>query len=276
MMIPFTKMHGLGNDFVVLDERTVAHGLDAQQLAHLADRRYGIGCDQILVLSPSSMTDTDARYSIFNADGSAAEHCGNGVRCIAKYLRDHDFPERDEIYVEIAGRRYPLTFAGDSVRVDMDCPRFDPQSIPIAAAARETRYAIRVDGRDLEVGCVSIGNPHAVMLVDDVAAAAVVPIGAALQTHDFFPARVNVGFMQVVDPQRIRLRVFERGVGETLACGTGACAAVAVGRSWGLLAENVAVDLPGGQLLLEWSGDEADSIWMTGPAETVFTGIIEL
>jgi diaminopimelate epimerase len=277
MLIPFTKMQGLGNDFVLLDERTASYGLGSSQMARLADRRCGIGCGQVLVLSPSRLADTAAKYSIFNADGSAAEHCGNGVRCVAKYLRGTGAVNGRELYIEIGGRRYALTFTDDdAVRVDMGCPQFAPEAIPIAAAVREARYTVEIDGRDIAFGSVSIGNPHAVILVDDVSTAAVASIGQAFQSHDFFPARVNVGFMQIVDPARVKLRVFERGVGETLACGTGACASVAVGRSWGLLGRRVAVELGGGTLTLEWSGAETESVWMTGPAESVFSGIIDL
>lgn len=270
-------MQGLGNDFVVLDERAVSYDLRGPQMARLADRRFGIGCDQILVLSPSTLADTAARYTIFNADGSAAEHCGNGVRCVAKYLRSAGAVSDSEVFIEIGGRRYALIFTDDdSVRVDMGCPQFAPEAIPIAAARRQPRYKLTIDGQEIAFGGVSIGNPHAVILVDDIAVADVAGIGQAFQIDEFFPARVNVGFMQVVDAGRMKLRVFERGVGETLACGTGACAAVAVGRSWGLVGPHVAVELAGGSLTLEWSGSETESVWMTGPAESVFSGIIDL
>lgn len=277
MQIPFTKMHGLGNDFVVLDEREHAYGLSRVQMRVLADRRFGVGCDQILVLSPSQLADTAARYSIFNADGSAAEHCGNGIRCIARYMRDHDTLETSLIYVEIDGARFELKINADaSVRVDMGRPNFEPAAIPIARSKPASHYRLSLGEREIEFGSVSMGNPHAVMLVEDVDNAPVETVGVALQSHTFFPARVNVGFMQIIDRATIKLRVFERGVGETMACGTGACAALAVGRSWGMLDESVAANLSGGELRLQWSGREDESLWMTGPAESVFAGIIDL
>lgn len=277
MDVPFTKMHGLGNDFVVLDERERAYGLDSTQLARIADRRFGIGCDQILVISPSALPAAAARYGIFNADGSAAEHCGNGVRCVARYLRDEGGVDDDTLLIEIAGELYDLAFTDDdNVRVNMGKPVFEPARIPLAGTTLASRYAITVDGRAYEFGCVSMGNPHAVMLVDDVENAPVAAIGAALQRHDAFPARVNVGFLQVDTRDRFRLRVFERGVGETLACGTGACAAMAVARRWELLGDTARAMLRGGELGLEWSGRDDESLYMTGPAARVFEGILHL
>lgn len=277
MDVPFTKMHGLGNDFVVLDERERAYGLDSTQLARIADRRFGIGCDQILVISPSALPAAAARYGIFNADGSAAEHCGNGVRCVARYLRDEGGVDDDTLLIEIAGELYDLAFTDDdNVRVNMGKPVFEPARIPLAITTLASRYDITVDGRAYEFGCVSMGNPHAVMLVDDVENAPVAAIGAALQQHDAFPARVNVGFLQVETRDRFRLRVFERGVGETLACGTGACAAMAVARRWELLGETARATLRGGELELGWSGRDDESLYMTGPAARVFEGILHL
>ena len=277
MDVPFIKMHGLGNDFVVLDERAGSYGLNAEQLARIADRRFGVGCDQILVVSPSAFPAAAARYGIFNADGSAAEHCGNGVRCVARYLRDEGGADGDTILIEIAGELYDLRFTDDDdVRVNMGKPIFEPARIPITAATPATHYNITINGQVYEFGCVSIGNPHAVMLVDDVESAPVAELGPALQHHEFFPARVNVGFLQIERRDRFRLRVFERGVGETLACGTGACAAMAVARRWGLLDDTVHAALRGGELELEWSGEDSDSLYMTGPAARVFEGIIRL
>lgn len=277
MDVPFTKMHGLGNDFVVLDERARSYGLDAAQLARIADRRFGIGCDQILVISPSALPAAAARYGIFNADGSAAEHCGNGVRCVARYLRDEGGVDDDTLLIEIAGELYDLAFTDDDdVRVNMGKPIFEPARIPLAAATLASRYPITVDGREYEFGCVSMGNPHAVMLVEDVENAPVAAIGAALQQHDAFPARVNVGFMQIDTRDRFRLRVFERGVGETLACGTGACAAMAVAHRWELLGDTARAVLRGGELELEWSGRDDEPLYMTGPAARVFEGILHL
>ena len=277
MLIPFTKMHGLGNDFVLLDERNLSFGLNATQIARIADRRYGIGCDQILSLRQSSLSGTLASYRIFNADGSVAEHCGNGVRCVARYLYDNGDVQGDRFTLEVRGIAYELILeANGSVRVNMGTPLFSPSDIPISADRVRERYELYVCGETHEIGCVSIGNPHATMVVDDVAAVDVVTIGSTLQNHRFFPQKVNVGFMQFIDPGRIKLRVFERGVGETLACGTGACAAVAIGMLWGQLDHSVNVDLPGGTLHIEWTGKTIAPLWMTGPAESVFTGTIEL
>ena len=277
MLIPFTKMHGLGNDFVLLDERESSFALSSAQLARIADRRFGVGCDQILVLEPSAMPRTLGRYRIFNADGSAAEHCGNGIRCVARYLRDSGDVEGETLCLEVLGVAYELEFEeGGSVRVDMGCPSFEPSEIPLGFDRRQARYEIAVDGDAYQFGCVSMGNPHAVTRVDEASNAEVARIGSALQDHGLFPAKVNVGFMQVLDRNRVKLRVFERGVGETLACGTGACAAMVLGRLWDELDRAVDVELPGGVLYIEWAGTETDHVWMTGPAEHVFKGIIDL
>jgi diaminopimelate epimerase len=276
MLISFTKMHGLGNDFVLLDERHGSYRLDAAQYARIADRRFGVGCDQILVLGKSSLVGTLGNYRTFNADGSAAEHCGNGVRCVARYLLDSGEVDGDRLSLEINGASYGLFFElSGTIRVDMGRPNFAPPDIPIAALQRQCSYDVSGPDDFVKFGCVSVGNPHAVMIVDDVSTAAVASVGEAMQQHKFFPSKVNVGFMQIVDSRRVKLRVFERGVGETLACGTGACAAVAVGRVWRRLEESVEVELQGGILSIDWSGLEADSIWMTGPAERVFEGTIE-
>ncbi len=276
MRIPFRKMHGLGNDFVLLDERGGAFGLGASEYARIADRRFGIGCDQVLVLSPAQRAGAIARYSIYNADGSRAEHCGNGIRCVARYLRETDGADT-ALRVEIGDDAYELTFTeNDDVRVDMGVPEFEPARIPIRASAAADRYRLVVGETEIEFGAVSMGNPHAVLRVDDVDDAPVERIGAALQVHEFFPARVNVGFAQILDRAHVRLRVFERGVGETFACGTGACAAVAVARRWGIVDNDVAVALCGGTLRISWRGGDKDHLWMTGPASSVFEGIIEL
>ena len=277
MLVPFTKMHGLGNDFVLLDERDSSFQLTPAQLIRIADRRHGIGCDQILILEPASMPGAEARYRVFNADGSAAEHCGNGIRCVARYLLDAGDIDGNCLSLEVNGVACELVFeADDMVRVDMGPPSFAPHEIPIAADERLERYELTVAGNAYEFGCVSMGNPHAVTLVDDVETADVSQVGMACQTHRFFPSQVNVGFMQVIERGRVKLRVYERGVGETRACGTGACAAMAVGRSWQRLDTAVDVELPGGLLRIEWSGAREDSILMTGPAEGVFEGIIEI
>ena len=277
MDVPFTKMHGLGNDFVVLDERVTTYGLEPAQLAKIADRRFGVGCDQILVISPSKFPAAAARYGIFNADGSAAEHCGNGVRCVARFLRDECGGDAATLLIEIAGELYDLAFTDDDkVRVNMGRPVFEPTRIPLAATTAAARYTLTIDGQDYDFGCVSMGNPHAVMLVDDVEQAPVAAIGAALQQHEAFPARVNVGFLEIEARDRFRLRVFERGVGETLACGTGACAAMAVAHRWGLLDDRASAVLRGGELELEWSGRDDAALYMTGPAARVFEGILHL
>jgi diaminopimelate epimerase len=277
MLVSFTKMHGLGNDFVVLDEREASFRLSPTQLARIADRRFGVGCDQILVIAAPSKPETLGRYEIFNADGSAAEHCGNGVRCVALYLKDAGAVMDDRLNLEINGAVYQLIFESDKqIRVDMGAPEFAPKNIPLNVDNEQSCYDIPVDGIKIPFGCVSIGNPHAITIVDDVSTAEVARIGAALQIHDAFPAKVNVGFMQIINSNRIKLRVFERGVGETLACGTGACAAVAVGRAWGHLDSATQVELSGGSLFIEWSGKQSDVIWMLGPAERVFEGTIEL
>ena len=277
MKIPFVKMHGLGNDFVVLDQRARSFDLTPAQLAFLADRHLGIGCDQLLSLEPPRSPAAAVRYRIYNADGSSAEHCGNGVRCVARYLELRGEARAGRVGVEIGDAVFELTLQDDGeVRVDMGPPRFAPADIPLAVAAEADRYPLACDGREWQFGAVSMGNPHAVFEVDATATAPLATLGPLLQDHPLFPRRVNVGFMQVLGRDAIRLRVFERGVGETRACGTGACAAVAVGRRWGRLAEQVVVELTGGRLTIAWDGDPAHSLWMTGPATFVFEGSIEL
>ena len=277
MKLPFVKMHGLGNDFVLLDQRERDYALTPTQIAHLADRRLGVGCDQLLFLENPGAAGAAARYRVFNADGSSAEHCGNGIRCVARYLQLRGEAPVGTVRVEIGNEVFELTLLADGqVRVDMGRPRFAPADIPLAVAAEAERYALSFEGQAHHFGAVSMGNPHAVFAVDATATAPVASLGAALQDHALFPRRVNVGFMQVLDPARIRLRVFERGVGETQACGTGACAAVAVGRRWRRLAAQVLVELRGGELIIAWDGDPHHSLWMTGPAAFVFEGSIEL
>ncbi len=276
MRVPFTKMQGLGNDFVLLDERAAPLGLDAARLRRLADRRYGVGCDQVLIIDPPSVAGASVRYRVFNADGSAAQHCGNGVRCVASYLAAHGAVQGDVLRVEIAGSTFELKLADDgTVTVDMGVPDFEPAALPLCVSARAPRYSLAHAGRDWVFGAVSMGNPHAVFPVADVEEAPVAALGSRLQDDPLFPQRVNVGFMQVVDTGRIRLRVFERGAGETPACGTGACAAVAVGRLWGELSSRVVVELRGGELVIDWDGP-GSRLWMRGPAVTVFEGTIEL
>ena len=276
MRIPFFKMHGLGNDFVIIDARRQHYALTPDACAALADRRRGVGCDQILILEPPTDPRAQARYRVVNADGSAAEHCGNGVRCVARLL-ERLGEARESLVVEIGDALFDLFLEGDtSVRVDMGVPRFEPADIPLAVAAMAPRYTLRVGTDEVAFGAVSMGNPHAVIAVDDVATAAVATLGPAVQAARLFPAGVNVGFMQILDPAHIRLRVYERGAGETAACGTGACAAVAIGRRWGALAAAVRVDLCGGTLAIAWDGEPGHPLWMTGPATFVFEGTIDL
>ena len=277
MKIPFVKMHGLGNDFVLLDQRAQHYGLAPAQIAWLADRRFGIGCDQLLSLETPRAAAAAVRYRVYNADGSSAEHCGNGVRCVARYLQQRGEARDGTVLVEIGEEIFELSLLADGqVRVDMGRPRFSPADIPLVVNSEAERYALSFEGEARQFGAVSMGNPHAVFEVESTATAPVANLGAALQDHALFPRRVNVGFMQVLAPERIRLRVFERGVGETNACGTGACAAVAVGRRWRRLASQVVVELRGGELTIAWDGDPQHGLWMTGPATFVFEGNIEL
>ncbi|MBB3190234.1 diaminopimelate epimerase [Halomonas cerina] len=276
MLLHFTKMHGLGNDFMVVDLITQRARLDAPRIRALADRRFGIGFDQLLVVEPPRDPDMDFRYRIFNADGSEVENCGNGARCFARFVRDQRLTHKREIHVETAG--VPLTLAVGSdgqVTVDMGRPRFAPAEVPFEAEEDRVLHPLTVDGQPLEVGVVSMGNPHAVLRVDNVDSTPVAILGPAIEGHPRFPRRVNVGFMQVVSRHEIRLRVYERGTGETLACGTGACAAVASGIRQGLLESPVTVHLPGGDLTIEWAGGETP-LTMTGPAERVFDGRVAL
>ena len=275
MKLKFTKMHGLGNDFVVLDGINQSLTLDPTQIRQLADRHFGIGCDQVLLVEASDWAEADFRYRIFNADGGEVEQCGNGARCFARFVRDRGLTQEDDIRVITAAGLIHLHIQPDGqVVVDMGQPRLEPADIPFFATERAAHYAIAADGLKLEIGAVSMGNPHAVLRVDSVDQAPVAHLGPLLERHGCFPQRVNVGFMQIVAPNHIRLRVFERGTGETLACGSGACAAVVVGRMWGLLWPTVRVELPGGELTVHWAG-EGESVNLIGPAMTVFEGWIE-
>jgi diaminopimelate epimerase len=276
MSLRFTKMHGLGNDFVVIDAIHQRVALTPEQVRFLADRHFGVGCDQVLLVEPARLAGTEFHYRIFNADGSEVEQCGNGARCFARFVRDQGFTDRDEIRVGTARGPIALHVEPDGqVRVNMGSPRLDPADLPFEAPARADTYPVEVGGEVVEIGAVSMGNPHAVLLVDDAATAPVERLGPLLESHPRFPRRVNVGFMAVRGRDRIDLRVYERGSGETLACGTGACAAVVSGRLRGLLDEQVRVRLPGGELRVAWQGGDAP-VWMTGPAAAVFEGAIEL
>ncbi len=280
MKLRFTKMHGAGNDFIVFDAAD-EHALPtAAHLRALADRHTGIGFDQALALLPPRRSGTQVYYRIFNADGSEVEQCGNGARAVAELLRRTGRAQRGEIALDSpAGVIAAQIVAAGVVAVDMGEPVFDPAALPFDApapsAAGPPFYEIDVDGRPVEIGAVSVGNPHAVLCVADIDAAPVATLGAAIERHARFPRRVNVGFMQVIEPDQLRLRVFERGVGETRACGTGACAAVAVGRKAGRLAERVAVRLPGGVLEVRWPGP-GRRLWLQGPATVAFEGEVEI
>lgn len=276
MLLHFTKMHGLGNDFMVVDLVTQRARLDADEVRRLADRRFGIGFDQLLIVEPPRDPDMDFRYRIYNADGSEVENCGNGARCFARFVLDKRLTHKRQIKVETAGGPLVLNVLDDDqVSVDMGTPRFTPESLPFEAEADLLRHGLDVGGEHVEIGVVSMGNPHAVLRVDNVDSAPVEHLGPAIEAHPRFPKRVNVGFMQVVSSQEIRLRVFERGSGETLACGTGACAAVASGIRQGLLTSPVKVRLPGGDLSIRWDGD-GSALIMTGPAERVYDGRVLL
>ena len=276
MRLRFTKMQGAGNDFVVVDATREPFALGREQLRFLADRRFGVGCDQILVVEPPDDSDIDFRYRIFNADGGEVQQCGNGARCFVRFVHDRGLTGRSEIRVgTAAGVIVPRLEADGSVTVNMGAPILEPASVPFVAEGRAPVHALEVAGQRLEVGVVSMGNPHAVLLVDDVDTALVEVLGPAIESHVRFPERVNAGFMQVLDKHRIRLRVYERGAGETLACGTGACAAVVSGVLRGLLDSPVTVLARGGTLLIRWAG-EGQPVLMTGPAERVFDGEIDL
>lgn len=276
MQIEFSKMHGLGNDFVVIDAISQTINLSTEQVRFLADRHFGVGCDQLLLVERPGKSGVDFRYRIFNADGGEVEQCGNGARCFARFIRNHGLTDKSRIAVETNTGDIILQLEdNEQVTVNMGIPRFEPASLPMDVPAMQTEYDVKVDGEILSIGAVSMGNPHAVWRVENIDTAPVERVGAVLESHPLFPQRVNVGFMQVMDRGAIRLRVFERGVGETLACGTGACAAVVVGRQWGVLDENVQVSLPGGDLRIRWQG-EGQPVYMTGPAVEVFHGSIEL
>lgn len=274
--IPFTKMHGLGNDFVVFDLTVQNLNLDRETVRHVADRHFGIGCDQVLLVERSRLDGIAFRYRIFNADGEEVEQCGNGARCFARFVRDRGLIDQDRFDVETLGGVITLEIRDDGqVTVNMGAPELEPARIPFDAPVRADSYPLTLDDRHFQIGAVSMGNPHLVLNVDDVEAAPVSELGPSLESHPRFPNRVNVGFMQVIDSGHIRLRVFERGVGETLACGTGACAAVVVGRQQGLLSDPVIVDLAGGSLSIAWKGGD-NPLYMTGPVSYVFEGRITL
>jgi diaminopimelate epimerase len=281
MNLSFTKMHGLGNDFVVINAISQTVDLTPGQIRFIADRHRGVGCDQLLLVEPPETDEVDFSYRIFNADGGEVGQCGNGARCFARYVVNVGLTDKSELAVATASGVIRLSLQADGqVTADMGAPRFNPADIPFDADVEEERFSLSVGGQQIEIGAVSMGNPHAVidvasLDVTNVDDAPVAELGPLLESHSRFPERVNVGFMQVVARDHIRLRVFERGVGETQACGTGACAAVAVARTWRMVDDEVSVDLPGGQLLIRWQGGSS-AVFMTGPAETVFEGTISI
>ena len=276
MLLEFTKMHGLGNDFMVVDLISQRAYLDTLTIQRLANRNFGIGFDQLLIVEPPDVPNADFKYRIFNADGSEVEQCGNGVRCFARFVHERQLTTKTKIKVQTkSGIVEPELGANGWVRVNMGYPKFLPQEIPFLADEPDHLYDIALlDGENLTIDVVNMGNPHAVTIVPDVLTADVARIGPQVESHTRFPARVNAGFMQIVDEQHARLRVFERGVGETLACGTGACAAAVSGMRRGLLANNVEIELAGGKLQIEWK--EGDVVWMTGPTATVYEGRLDL
>lgn len=276
MTLSFTKMHGLGNDFIVIDASSNPISLSPEQVRLLADRRFGVGCDQLLLVEAPNTPNTEFHYRIFNADGTEVEQCGNGARCFARYVYDKGLTNNREIAVGTAGGRIVLHLENDDqVRIDMSVPRLVPKDIPFDAPIEAISYSLQVDQDTIEIGAVSMGNPHAVLLVDDVRRVPVERLGPIVERHPRFPKHVNVGFMTINARDAIELRVFERGVGETLACGTGACAAVVYGRLRSLLDEQVKVALPGGTLVVSWRG-KGHPVWMTGPATVVFEGNVDL
>ena len=280
MKLPFTKMHGLGNDFMVLDLTSGEIELSAEQIRRLSHRQLGIGFDQLLQIKSPSSLDVDFDYRIYNADGDEAEHCGNGARCLAKFVYDNGLSNKNPLAVKTLNRILFLnTNENGEVTVDMGSPDFEPANIPFQTDQEAQLYTLSIElagiSRDLEFVALSMGNPHAVICVEDLANTAVKDIGEAVGKHPDFPEGVNVGFMQILSHNEINLRVYERGVGETLACGTGACAAVAAGRLLEQLDDKVKVNLTGGQLTVSWQRSESP-VLITGPATTVYEGTIEI
>lgn len=276
MKLRFTKMHGLGNDFVVIDATRAPVELTPARVRAIADRHFGVGCDQLLVVEPASQPGVDFRYRIFNADGGEVEQCGNGARCFVRFVHDKGLSDRREIRVETrSGVIAPRLREDGLVTVDMGVPELAPARIPFLSDSDAVVQPLPVGEVTVAITAVSMGNPHAVQVVADVDAAPVVEQGALIERHQRFPARVNAGFMQVLEPHRVRLRVFERGAGETLACGTGACAAVVAGMLRGLLESPVRVETRGGELEIAWAGPDTP-VLMTGPAVSVFEGEMEL
>lgn len=276
MLIKFTKMHGLGNDFVVIDAVRQHINLTTEAIKKLADRNLGIGCDQVLLIEPPSDKNIDFNYRIFNCDGSEVEQCGNGARCMGRYIADQQLSGKKTVLLQTKNRVMEVTTKTNNlVTANMGEPIFSPEAIPFVAEKQETLYSIQIDAQTYEISALSVGNPHAVIQVDDINQVAVNEIGPLIQADRHFPESVNVGFMQILDRQNIKLRVYERGVGETQACGSGACAAAVAAIQQNLVDTSVKLELLGGSLNVEWQGDN-QPILMTGPAETVFHGKIKL
>lgn len=270
----FTKMHGLGNDFVVIDGVRQAVSLSGAQVRALADRHFGVGCDQLLLLEAPGRPEADFTYRIFNADGGEVEHCGNGARCAARFVREQGLSDKTTLTFDtLGGLIRPRLLAGGQVEVEMGVPCFEPARIPFEAPAEAADYPLHVGGQTVTVAALAIGNPHAVLRVADVDSAPVATLGPLIEAHARFPRRVNVGFLHIVSRREGRLRVYERGAGETLACGTGACAAFVAGVRWGLFDAAARLHLPGGALDLAWAGP-GTPVLMTGPAVTVFEGVL--
>jgi len=276
MLINFTKMQGLGNDFVVIDAINQIIDLTAEQIRFMADRHFGIGCDQLLLVEKPVKQNADFKYRIFNADGGEVAQCGNGARCFARFVRDKKLTAKNEITVDTdVGQLVLFIDAEGLVAVNMGIPKHSPEHIPLLMPEEAMLYRVEVEGESVEFAAVSMGNPHAVIRVEDILHAPVETVGAQLERHKLFPERVNVGFMQVLDRRAIRLRVYERGAAETLACGSGACAAVVAGIEQEILDRKVDVGLPGGHLVIEWAG-RGLPVFMKGPAVSVFEGQIQL
>ena len=302
MQLTFTKMQGTGNDFVMIDGYSSTISLSSAQIKKLANRHFGVGCDQVLLVEKTNLPNVDFKYRIFNADGGEVEQCGNGARCFVRFVAEKGLTNKREIVVETAGGLITLTLRADKqVTVNMGPPKFEPNEIPFDAKTRENLYALQVNNRAaysdgilstisseiLQIATLSMGNPHAVTIVDNIDTANVAILGPLIESHASFPQRANAGFMQILNPHEIKLRVYERGAGETLACGTGACAAVVAGIVLGHLKSPVFVNMRGGQLNIEWLGvsqgkvvskgnSEDEPVLMTGSAEIVFEGSIEI
>ncbi len=276
MHLHFTKMHGLGNDFIVINNIQKRIVFDQATIRGLADRRLGIGFDQMLIVEEASTSDVEFDYRIFNADGIEVEHCGNGARCFAQFVREKGLTRSDEILVNTKGGVIVLTVnADETVTVKMGIPEFEPSLIPFSADSLSSSYTLDLEGESMQIAVLAIGNPHAVTIVPKVDKVDIIRLGAQIESHCRFPNRVNAGFMEIISPEKIKLRVYERGVGETKACGTGACAAVVSGIMLGYLKSRVNVKLAGGNLFIQWPG-AGETVLLTGPSESVFEGAIKL